>query len=125
MNYRRVGSPLLDSLFAQGLAVAGPLDSGLWTNQAGALRNQDGSFSHILFNVGPGRQGTLLESIAVPELRYQAAELAGLLTAQLHDQARAEEDAASERASRTGSEHAALLSEACSPEVLVGYDLAS
>jgi uncharacterized NAD(P)/FAD-binding protein YdhS len=125
MNYRQVGSPLLDSLFAQGLAVAGPLGSGLWTDQVGALRNQDGSFSRILFNVGPGRQGTLLESIAVPELRQQAVELAGLLTAQLHDQARAEEDAASAGAPRTGSEDAALLSESFSPEALVGYDLAS
>jgi uncharacterized NAD(P)/FAD-binding protein YdhS len=125
MNYRRVGSPLMDSLFARGLAVAGPLGWGLWTDQAGALRNQDGSFSRILFNVGPGRQGTLLESIAVPELRHQAVELAGLLTAQLHDQARAEEDAASERASRTGSEDAALPAESRSPEALVGYDLAS
>jgi hydroxyacylglutathione hydrolase len=120
MNYRRVGSPLLDSLFARGLAVAGPLGSGLWTDQAGALRNQDGSFSRVLFNVGPGRQGTLLESIAVPELCHQAVELAGLLTAQLHDQARAEEDAASEGACRTGSEDAALPSEACSSEALVG-----
>ncbi len=125
MNYRRVGSPLLDSLFAQGLAVAGPLGSGLWTDQAGALRNQDGSFSRILFNVGPGRQGTLLESIAVPELRHQAVELAGLLTAQHHDQARAEEDAAAEGASRTGDGGAALPSEAFSPEALVGYDLAT
>jgi hydroxyacylglutathione hydrolase len=111
---------LLDSLFAQGLAVAGPLGSGLWTDQAGALRNQDGSFSRILFDVGPGRQGTLLESIAVPELRHQAVELAGFLTAQLHDEARAEEDAASERTSRPGSEDATLPSESCSPEALVG-----
>lgn len=120
MNYHRVGSPLLDSLFARGLAVAGPLDSGLWTDRSGALRNLDGSFSRILFDVGPGRQGTLLESIAVPELRHQAVELAAFLTAQLHDQAPAEEGAASEMASRTGSEDAALPSASCSPEALVG-----
>jgi len=124
MNYRRVGSTLLDSLFALGLAVAGPLGSGLWTDQAGALRNQDGSFSRILFNVGPGRQGTLLESIAVPELRHQAVELAASLTAQLHNQARAEGDAASKGVFTTGSEDA-LSSDSCSPEALVGYDLAS
>jgi hydroxyacylglutathione hydrolase len=101
MNYRRAGSPFLDILFARGLAVAGPLGFGLWTDQAGALRNQDGSFSPILFNVGPGRQGTLLESIAVPELRHQAAELAGLLTAQFHNHARANEDAAAYEESDT------------------------
>jgi hydroxyacylglutathione hydrolase len=79
LNYRRVGSPLLNSLFAQGLIVAGPHGSGLWTSEAGALRDEDGSFSNVLFHVGPGRQGTLLESIAVPELRQQAAEVAELL----------------------------------------------
>ncbi|MGB0123159.1 MAG: FAD-dependent oxidoreductase [Silvibacterium sp.] len=79
MNYRRVGSPLLNSLFAQGLIVAGPHGSALWTSESGALRDQDGSFSKVLFHVGPGRQGTLLESIAVPELRHQAADLAELL----------------------------------------------
>jgi hydroxyacylglutathione hydrolase len=80
MNYRRVGSPLLNSLFSQGLIMAGPHGSGLWTGETGALRNQNGRFSNILFHVGPGRQGTLLESIAVPELRHQAADLAELLT---------------------------------------------
>jgi uncharacterized NAD(P)/FAD-binding protein YdhS len=79
MNYRRVGSQLLNSLFAQGSIVAGPHGSGLWTSETGALRDQNGSYSNVLFHVGPGRQGTLLESIAVPELRQQAADMAELL----------------------------------------------
>lgn len=81
MNYRRVGSLLLNSLFAQGLIVPGPLGGGLWSNEDGALRADDGSYSKLLYNVGPGRQGTLLESIAVPELRTQAAALASVLAA--------------------------------------------
>lgn len=85
MNYRRVGSSLLDSLFAQGLITPGPLGGGLWSNEHGALRTQDGSYSQTLFNVGPGRQGTLIESIAVPELRAQAVALARLLAAQAGD----------------------------------------
>lgn len=80
MNYRRVGSALLNNLFAQGLAVPGPLGGGLWSDEHGALRAQDGSFSSILFQVGPGRQGTLLESIAVLELREQAYALADQLS---------------------------------------------
>jgi hydroxyacylglutathione hydrolase len=79
MNYRRVGSQLLNSIFAQGLIVAGPHGSGLWTSETGAVRDQSGSYSNVLFHVGPGRQGTLLESIAVPELRQQTFELAELL----------------------------------------------
>jgi uncharacterized NAD(P)/FAD-binding protein YdhS len=82
-NYHRAGSPLLNSLFAQGLIVDGPLGNGLWSDSSGALRAQDGTISSILFNTGPGRLGTLLESIAVPELRQQAADLAGLLAARI------------------------------------------
>jgi uncharacterized NAD(P)/FAD-binding protein YdhS len=82
MNYRRVGSALLESLFAQGLVTAGPHGGGLWSDEDGALRSSDGSFSKVLFNVGPGRQGTLLESIAVPELRDQAVMMADRLVAQ-------------------------------------------
>jgi uncharacterized NAD(P)/FAD-binding protein YdhS len=82
MNYHRVGSPLLNSLFAQGLIVEGPLGSGLWSNRHGALRAEDGTASSILFNVGPGRLGTLLESIAVPEIRTQAVDLAEFLATQ-------------------------------------------
>ena len=79
MDYRRVGSPLLAALFAQGLACPGPLGGGLRCDAAGALVGADGRPSAVLFNVGPGRLGTLLESIAVPELREQAVAVATAL----------------------------------------------
>jgi hypothetical protein len=47
------------------------------------LRARDGSYSPILFNLGPARLGTLIESIAVPELREQAVDLAAHLASQL------------------------------------------
>lgn len=81
MNYRRVDSTLLKRLFEKGLIVSGPHGSGLWTSECGALRDLTGAFSDLLFHVGPGRQGTVLESIAVPELRHQAREVANLLSA--------------------------------------------
>jgi hydroxyacylglutathione hydrolase len=81
MNYRRVNSPLLKSLFDKGLICPGPLGTGLWSDGTGALRAHDGTFSRILFSLGPARLGTLLESIAVPELLEQAAELATTLAA--------------------------------------------
>ena len=83
MNYHRVGSPLLDSLFAQGLIVDGPYHAGLWTDQHGALRAEDGTASSLLFTLGPARLGTLFESIAVPEIRSQAQELAEFLAARI------------------------------------------
>ncbi len=79
MNYRRVQSPLLQSLFAQGLVTAGSLGGGFNTTRRGALINAKGMSSHTLFNLGPGRLGTLLESIAIPELRQQAVEIAAIL----------------------------------------------
>jgi hydroxyacylglutathione hydrolase len=79
MNYRKVGSPLLTSLFAQGLIAAGPLGGGLRTSPQGAVIDAAGRESSVLFSLGPGRLGTLLESIAVPEIRTQAAELARTL----------------------------------------------
>lgn len=76
MRYDRVASPLFASLFSQGLAVAGPLGFGLRCDPFGALLDREGRPSSILSNLGPGRLGTLLESIAIPEIRDQAFALA-------------------------------------------------
>jgi uncharacterized NAD(P)/FAD-binding protein YdhS len=86
MTYRRVGSPLLDSLFAQGLVSAGPLGGGFRCSRMGAMIDVDGQESNSLFNIGQGRLGTLLESIAVPEIREQAVELASLLAERLRQE---------------------------------------
>jgi uncharacterized NAD(P)/FAD-binding protein YdhS len=80
MNYRRVNSRLLESLFLQGLVSAGPMGSGFNCTRSGALIDASGRTSGILLNLGPGRLGTLLESIAIPEIREQAVELADILT---------------------------------------------
>ena len=83
LNYRRVASPLLQSLFAQGLAASGPLGCGFNTTRYGALLDGQGQASSLLFNLGPGRLGTLLESIAIPEIRQQAVEIAAILAGRL------------------------------------------
>jgi uncharacterized NAD(P)/FAD-binding protein YdhS len=79
MNYRHVDSPLIKSLFAQGLATAGPLGTGFNCSMDGELIGADGLASGVLFNLEPGRLGTLLESIAIPEIREQAVQLAAIL----------------------------------------------
>lgn len=81
MRYERVASPLLRSLFEQGIATSGPHGSGFLCNAEGALLDAAGKPSPILFNLGPGRLGTLFESIAMPEIREQAFSLAKLLAA--------------------------------------------
>jgi hydroxyacylglutathione hydrolase len=76
MNYRKVDSALLKSLFEQRVVTDGPLGTGFNCARSGALIDANGTASKILFNVGPGRLGTLIESIAIPEIRQQAADLA-------------------------------------------------
>jgi len=114
MNYRRVGSTLLKSLFEKGLIVSGPHGSGLWTSDCGALRDLTGAFSDLLFHVGPGRLGTLLESIAVPELRNQARDMAELLSARFR---------AAEQAADTGN--TVIDTEFSTAVSRVDYELAS
>jgi uncharacterized NAD(P)/FAD-binding protein YdhS len=114
MNYRRVGSTLLKSLLEKGLIVPGPHGSGLWTSECGALRDLTGAVSDLLFHVGPGRLGTLLESIAVPELRNQARDLAELLSARFR---------AAEQAADTGN--TVIDTEFSTAVSRVDYELAS
>lgn len=76
MNYRRVRSVLLQSLFDKGLVTSGPLGAGFHCSENGAVIDANGRASGIIFNLGPGRLGDLLESIAIPEIRQQAVDLA-------------------------------------------------
>ena len=86
MNYRRVPSTLLQNLFKRGLVTSGPLGTGFHCSQDGAVIDGDGHTSEFIFNLGPGRQGDLLESIAIPEIRQQAVELASVLADRMRQQ---------------------------------------
>lgn len=79
MNYRRIPSALLQNLFARKLITPGPLGTGLHCAENGALIDASGQASEIFFTLGPARLGDLFESIAVPEIRQQASELAAEL----------------------------------------------
>jgi uncharacterized NAD(P)/FAD-binding protein YdhS len=79
MNYRRVPSTLLQNLFSRGLVTSGPLGAGFHGSKDGAVIDAEGHASAMIFNLGPGRLGDLLESIAVPEIREQAVALASTI----------------------------------------------
>jgi hydroxyacylglutathione hydrolase len=79
MNYRRIPSALLQNMFNRGLVTSGPLGTGFHCAPDGAVIDAGGRASEIIFNLGPGRLGDLIESIAVPEIRQQAVELASIL----------------------------------------------
>ena len=75
--------PLLRGLLADGRASADPLGLGLRATPGGALLDVAGRSDGRVWVLGPLRRGELWESTAVPELREQAAGVAGALCASL------------------------------------------
>ena len=90
-DYRRISCPLVLGLIERKLVRPDALSMGLDVADDGAVLDSEGAPSNSLYALGPLRKGKLWESIAVPELRVQVAELASLLTTGL----RAEFDSAS------------------------------
>jgi hydroxyacylglutathione hydrolase len=78
---RRVNDPLLKDLLSQKLARPDPLFIGLDVSPDGGLIDANGVSSDLLYAAGPIRKGGLWETIAVPDLRVQASDLANLLLA--------------------------------------------
>lgn len=79
-DIERADNPLLAALRCRGLVASDPLHLGLACTPAGEVLGSDGRRVPGLFTVGPPRKGVLLETTAIPEIRVQAAEVAGLLT---------------------------------------------
>ena len=73
-------SPLVRRLLRCGRASLEELGAGLATTADGALIDIEGVASRRCFAIGPLRRGQLFESTAMPEIRVQAAALAGVLT---------------------------------------------
>jgi uncharacterized NAD(P)/FAD-binding protein YdhS len=78
---RKVASPLLQDLLRQGLVRPDALFLGLDAAEDGVLIDVAGSKSDVLYTLGPPLKGRLWESVAVPEIRVQIAELAARLSA--------------------------------------------
>jgi uncharacterized NAD(P)/FAD-binding protein YdhS len=78
-NLARLNSPLVDDLMRQGRLVAHPLRTGALVDHDGALIDRAGHSSTRLFAIGPLRMGTLIETVAIPEIREQARDLADLV----------------------------------------------
>jgi uncharacterized NAD(P)/FAD-binding protein YdhS len=79
--------PLLRDLMAVGLARPDPLRLGIEASPEGAVLDAGGLPSRALFTLGPPLRGARYETTAIPEIRDQAATLAGHLVA-LHDRQR-------------------------------------
>ncbi|MEU6283717.1 FAD/NAD(P)-binding protein [Streptomyces sp. NPDC047028] len=72
--------PLWRGLFADGLAVPGPLGMGVATLD-GRLLDAHGRTRLPLHTLGAPRRGELWETTAIPEIRLQAVELAARILA--------------------------------------------
>jgi uncharacterized NAD(P)/FAD-binding protein YdhS len=75
-DYRKLDDPLVHHLLERDLLTPDPLRIGAYTDQEGRLLNHTGEPIHGLYTLGSPRMGSLYESIAVPELRGQARDLA-------------------------------------------------
>jgi uncharacterized NAD(P)/FAD-binding protein YdhS len=82
-SLRGVQDPFVQRLLTRGLASPGLLDFGLRTLRDGRLVDAHGQPSARLFTLGPMRRGELWETIAVPDIRVQAANLAEVLLHEL------------------------------------------
>jgi uncharacterized NAD(P)/FAD-binding protein YdhS len=77
---RRSANPLVAQLVAEGYARADRLGIGLDVDNDCAVVDANGRASERIFAVGPMSQAAFWESIAVPDIRLQAASLARRLT---------------------------------------------
>jgi len=72
----RAGEPLLDSLLAAGRIRPDPLRIGVDVDAECRTLGADGAASDRLYAIGPITRGTFWESVAVPDIRAQAARVA-------------------------------------------------
>jgi uncharacterized NAD(P)/FAD-binding protein YdhS len=73
-------NPFLRDLLAQGWIQPDAHRLGALVDERGALLSKRAVTHPFLYTLGPLRLGTLIESVAIPEIRTQAQELAQLLT---------------------------------------------
>lgn len=75
-DFRKTESPLVQRLMREGWVRPGPQGFGLDATPDGALLDAKGAPSPILTTLGPPLRGVLWETLAVPEIREQAARIA-------------------------------------------------
>jgi uncharacterized NAD(P)/FAD-binding protein YdhS len=73
--------PLLRGLLDSGLARPDSLRLGFEAGDGGTLLDVSGTPSDVIVTLGPTLRGQLYETTAIPEIRDQAAALAGRLLA--------------------------------------------
>jgi uncharacterized NAD(P)/FAD-binding protein YdhS len=75
-DYGRVDHALVKNLMRRGLIRSGPAGIGLDSLPNGAILGRDGTVSGVLYTLGSTMRGVLWETLAAPEIRVQAEQLA-------------------------------------------------
>jgi uncharacterized NAD(P)/FAD-binding protein YdhS len=75
-SLRTIDSALLDNLLSAGLIAPHNLGTGIATRADGQILDSAGNDVEGMFAIGPLLKAELLESVAVPELKQQAYDLA-------------------------------------------------
>lgn len=78
-DYRKLQHPLVTDLLTKGLAQPDAIAFGLSVAANGALIDESGNQSSVIYTLGPPQKGTFWETTAVPEIRGQAFQLANNL----------------------------------------------
>src|SRR5204863_315218 len=78
-DIERAGEPLLTALLQAGRIRADILKVGIEVDEDCRTIDADGRASDTLYAIGPVTKGTFWESVAVPDIRGQAARVAALI----------------------------------------------
>lgn len=76
LNFERIKDPLVESLIKQGMVCNSEAGVGVNALPDGTIIKKDGRRSGNMYTLGSPLRGVLWETVAIPELRVQAKELA-------------------------------------------------
>lgn len=82
LKLKAIDSPLMVNLHRRLLIAPDPTGAGINCQPSGKVIDSSGQTNNQLFAIGPLLKAVLLESVAVPELKGQAEELANLICAE-------------------------------------------
>jgi uncharacterized NAD(P)/FAD-binding protein YdhS len=79
LDFEKIDHPFVKSLVNQGMICNSDVAVGIKAMADGTIIKKDGTPSIMLYTLGSLLRGELWETIAIPEIRMQAKELAALL----------------------------------------------
>jgi uncharacterized NAD(P)/FAD-binding protein YdhS len=78
-DYNKIKDILVKNLIRRGLIQPDPVKLGINALPDGSIIQRDGKISEVLYTIGLPLRGVLWETLAAPEIRIQAAGLAGIM----------------------------------------------